>query len=188
MKVNQVHSYIQHSGHKAVFFKAPLIIFSSFSFKKIHVAEILELAGNAARDNKKGRVTPRHILLAIANDEELNQVSCSINNDPNFQVVQGIMDIVLVCLISHLQLFQLLKGVTIAAGGVLPNIHPELLAKKRGAKGKLETPVSPAPEKKPKSVKKTTAKKLSGKKAGGKAKVCLNVNKTDAFKSDCDWI
>lgn len=41
-------------------------------------AEILELAGNAARDNKKGRVTPRHILLAIANDEELNQVrSCS---------------------------------------------------------------------------------------------------------------
>lgn len=38
------------------------------------IAEILELAGNAARDNKKGRVTPRHILLAIANDEELNQV------------------------------------------------------------------------------------------------------------------
>lgn len=66
---------------------------------------------------------------------------------------------------------QLLKGVTIAAGGVLPNIHPELLAKKRGAKGKLETPVSPAPEKKLKSVKKTPAKKLSGKKRGGKAKV-----------------
>ena len=34
------------------------------------------MAGNAARDNKKGRVTPRHILLAIANDEELNQVRC----------------------------------------------------------------------------------------------------------------
>lgn len=52
-------------------------------------AEILELAGNAARDNKKGRVTPRHILLAVANDEELNQ---------------------------------LLKGVTIASGGVTQ--HP----------------------------------------------------------------
>lgn len=38
------------------------------------LAEILELAGNAARDNKKGRITPRHIKLAVANDEELNQV------------------------------------------------------------------------------------------------------------------
>lgn len=72
--------------------------------------------------------------------------------------------------------FQLLKGVTIAAGGVLPNIHPELLAKKRGAKGKLETPLSPAPEKKPKPVKKTAAKKMSAKKSGGKAKVLLPVN------------
>lgn len=73
-------------------------------------------------------------------------------------------------------LFQLLKGVTIAAGGVLPNIHPELLAKKRGAKGKLETPLSPAPEKKPKPVKKTAAKKMSAKKSGGKAKVLLPAN------------
>lgn len=47
-------------------------------------AEILELAGNAARDNKKGRVTPRHILLAVANDEELNQVwGCPLPPDPD---------------------------------------------------------------------------------------------------------
>ncbi|KAA8586642.1 hypothetical protein FQN60_000478 [Etheostoma spectabile] len=116
-------------------------------------AEILELAGNAARDNKKGRVTPRHILLAIANDEELNQ---------------------------------LLKGVTIAAGGVLPNIHPELLAKKRGAKGKLETPVSPAPEKKPKPVKKSASKKMSGKKSGAKAKKQGEVSKAASADSTTD--
>jgi histone H2A len=60
-------------------------------------AEILELAGNAARDNKKSRIVPRHITLAVKNDEELNR---------------------------------LLGGVTIASGGVLPNIHAVLLPKK----------------------------------------------------------
>jgi histone H2A len=60
-------------------------------------AEILELAGNASRDNKKSRIIPRHIQLAVRNDEELNK---------------------------------LLSDVTIANGGVLPNIHSVLLPKK----------------------------------------------------------
>jgi histone H2A len=64
-------------------------------------AEVLELAGNAARDNKKNRIVPRHIQLAIRNDEELGK---------------------------------LLGEVTIAAGGVLPNIHTVLLPKKSGKK------------------------------------------------------
>jgi histone H2A len=64
-------------------------------------AEVLELAGNAARDNKKTRIVPRHIQLAVRNDEELSK---------------------------------LLGGVTIAAGGVLPNIHSVLLPKTKAKK------------------------------------------------------
>ncbi|CAF92100.1 unnamed protein product, partial [Tetraodon nigroviridis] len=38
-------------------------------------AEILEMAGNAARDKNKRRITPRHMKLAVANDDEPNQVT-----------------------------------------------------------------------------------------------------------------
>lgn len=74
-----------------------LSLFSPETRKQYLCAEIVELAGNACRDNKKKRITPRHLQLAIRNDEELNK---------------------------------LLQGVTIAEGGVMPNIHSVLLPKK----------------------------------------------------------
>ncbi|RWR73199.1 putative histone H2A.2 isoform X1 [Cinnamomum micranthum f. kanehirae] len=36
--------------------------------------QVLRLAGNAGRDNKKARIVPRHIQLAVRNDEELSKL------------------------------------------------------------------------------------------------------------------
>lgn len=54
------------------------------------VAEVMELAGNFARYDKRIRITPRNLMYAIRNDEELNK---------------------------------LLSTVTIAQGGVLPELR-----------------------------------------------------------------
>uniref|UniRef100_A0A0D9WC07 Histone H2A n=1 Tax=Leersia perrieri TaxID=77586 RepID=A0A0D9WC07_9ORYZ len=83
----------------------------------VYLAAVLELAGNAARDNKKNRIIPRHVLLAIRNDEELGK---------------------------------LLAGVTIAHGGVLPNINPILLPKKTAEKADKPAKKEKAAAKSPK--------------------------------------
>jgi histone H2A len=43
-------------------------------------AEVLELAGNACRENKKSRINPRHMQLAVFQDDELRKLlrDCTI--------------------------------------------------------------------------------------------------------------
>ncbi|XP_059187649.1 histone H2A-like [Centropristis striata] len=63
-------NYAQRIGSGAAVYLAAVLEYLA--------AEILELAGNACRDNKKQRIAPRHILLAVKNDEELNRMLAGV--------------------------------------------------------------------------------------------------------------
>ncbi|KAL1415037.1 hypothetical protein MTO96_006985 [Rhipicephalus appendiculatus] len=99
--VGRIHRMLRKRNHPdRVSACAPVYFAGVLEFLS---AEVLELAGNAARDNQKSRIAPRHIQLAVRNDEELSK---------------------------------LLADVTIADGGVVPQIRPELLPKATSAKTK----------------------------------------------------
>ena len=108
--VGRIHRLLRKGNYaKRVGAGAPVYMAAVMEYL---AAEILELAGNAARDNKKSRIIPRHLQLAIRYsfaDLEIEQ-SCVFRNDE--------------------ELNKLLAGVTIAQGGVLPNIQAVLLPKK----------------------------------------------------------
>jgi len=70
--VGRIRRYLKScTHHQRIAIGAPIYQAAVMEYLS---AEILELAGNAARDNKRSRITPRHILLAVANDEELNKL------------------------------------------------------------------------------------------------------------------
>eukprot|EP01047_Picozoa_sp_COSAG01_P045908 COSAG01_NODE_4265_length_5197_cov_29.434876_5_plen_146_part_00 len=97
--VGRIHRYLKGSAPR-IGAGAPVYLAAVLEYL---CAEVLELAGNCARDRKRHRIVPRDIFLAFRNDEELNK---------------------------------LLGSVTIASGGVMPNIqHIKLPTGDAGLRG-----------------------------------------------------
>eukprot|EP01088_Endostelium_zonatum_P003294 TRINITY_DN14501_c0_g1_i1.p1 TRINITY_DN14501_c0_g1~~TRINITY_DN14501_c0_g1_i1.p1 ORF type:complete len:155 (+),score=30.86 TRINITY_DN14501_c0_g1_i1:127-591(+) len=109
--VGRIHRHLRQGRYAArIGAGAPVYLAAVLEYL---VAEILELAGNASRDNNRIRIIPRHIQLAVRNDEELNK---------------------------------LLQDVTIANGGVIPNIHAVLIPKKSKGSSKSSASTSNSQE------------------------------------------
>ena len=90
-------------------------------------------------------ITPRHILLAIANDDELHRVSVRVVK--HVCLIEDVLAIIQTRPYTHTHTHthtQLLKGVTISQGGVLPHIPEVLLFRKSQLTRPKPRPPKPA--------------------------------------------
>ena len=70
--IGRIARYMKEGGYaKRIGGGAPIYMSCILEYLS---AELLELAGNSAKENKKSRIVPRHILLAIKNDDEFHSL------------------------------------------------------------------------------------------------------------------
>lgn len=70
--VGRVHRFLRKGNYaQRIGAGAPVYLAGVLEYL---TAEILELAGNAARSHHKTRIIPRHIMLAVRYDDELSKL------------------------------------------------------------------------------------------------------------------
>lgn len=70
--VNRIHRFLR-KGNYANRIRIGSAVYAAAVLEYL-VVEILELAGDEAAKNTRKTINPRHIMLAIRNDEELNKL------------------------------------------------------------------------------------------------------------------